>query len=105
MFGSTIVEVAIGAVYVFLLMSIISSVIREEIDALTETGAVFLVHGILELLHDKRRQLVKYFYDRPLISTPFSRNYMPGYSSNRPRARTSGARLPSNIPAKILHPY
>ena len=52
MFGSGILEVAIGVIFVFLLVSIICSAIREGIEAWLKTRAAYLEHGIRELLHD-----------------------------------------------------
>lgn len=101
MFGSAILEVAIGVIFVFLLMSIICSAIREGIEAWMKTRAAFLEHGIRELLHDKNGQgLAKSFYDHPMIYGLFAQDYKPGSESNQPHAWTSGAHLPSYIPAK-----
>ena len=46
MFGSQILEVAIGVIFVFILVSIICSAIREGIEAWLKTRAAFLEHGI-----------------------------------------------------------
>src|SRR5690606_15925599 len=101
MFGSAILEVAIGVTFVFILVSIICSAIREGIEAWMKTRAAFLEHGIRELLHDKKGSgLAEKFYNHPLIYSLFAQGYKPGHKSNSPNAWTSGAGLPSYIPAK-----
>ncbi|KAA5538539.1 hypothetical protein [Adhaeribacter rhizoryzae] len=101
MFGSQILEVAIGVIFVFLLVSIICSAIRESIEAWLKTRAAFLEHGIRELLHDKNAEgLAKSFYEHPLIYSLFAADYKPGNANKRPNAWTDGSHLPSYIPAK-----
>src|SRR5690606_4141461 len=74
---------------------------REGIEAWMKTRAAFLEHGIRELLHDKKAEgLAKSFYSHPLIYSLFSNEYKPGNESKNPGAWTSGAHLPSYIPAK-----
>jgi hypothetical protein len=68
MFGSQILEVAIGLIFIFVLVSVICSVVREGIESWLKTRAAFLEHGIRELLHDKQAQgLARSFYNHPLI--------------------------------------
>ncbi|WP_205504621.1 hypothetical protein [Rufibacter psychrotolerans] len=101
MFGSQILEVAIGVLFVFILMSIICSAIREGLESWLKTRAAFLEHGIRELLHDKGAQgLAKNFYNHPLIYSLFSSEYKPGHATQRPGAWTGGSNLPSYIPSK-----
>ncbi len=101
MFGSQTLEVTIGVIFVFILISIICSAIREGIEAWMKTRAAFLEHGIRELLHDKEAEgIAKSFYNHPLIYSLFSEKYTPGNASKRPSAWTNGAQLPSYIPAK-----
>ena len=78
MFGSQILEVAIGVIFIFILTSIICSVVREGIEAWLKTRAAFLEHGIRELLHDKDATgLAKSFYNHPLIYSLFADDYQP----------------------------
>ena len=52
MFGSGILEVAIGIIFIYLLVSLLCSAVREGIEAWTKTRAAYLEYGIRELLHD-----------------------------------------------------
>lgn len=99
MFGSAILEVAIGVVFVFILVSIICSAVREGLESLLKTRAAYLEHGIRELLQDRGgADLAKALFEHPLISNLFGGDY-------RGRAKTSkwrmmGGNLPSYIPSK-----
>jgi hypothetical protein len=102
MFGSQILEVAIGVIFIFILTSIICSVVREGIEAWMKTRAAFLERGIRELLHDKEGTgLAKDFYQHPLIYSLFAAEYQPLTAGNKkPWAWTKGRELPSYIPTK-----
>ncbi|WBA44287.1 hypothetical protein [Hymenobacter canadensis] len=101
MFGSQILEVAIGVIFVFILISIVCTVIREGIEAWLKTRAAFLEHGIRELLHDKEAKgLAQSLYTHPLIYGLYSDVYKPVPGTKRPSAMTNGGTLPSYIPTK-----
>ena len=103
MFGSDILEVGIGIVFVFLLVSLISSAIREAIEAWMKTRAAYLERGIRELLHDKdsTNGLTRAFYTHPLVNCLYSTTYAPGDASDgRPPVFLRGGGLPSYIPTK-----
>jgi hypothetical protein len=101
MFGSEILEVAIGIIFIFLLASIICSAIREGLEAWLKTRAAYLEHGIRSLLHDAKGEgLAKSFYEHPLICGLYSGNYKPGKNSEQPALFSSGRKLPSYIPAR-----
>src|SRR5213595_451535 len=101
MFNSQILDVIIGIVFIFVLVSTICTAIREGIEAWLKTRAAYLEHGIRELLHDKEGQaLASDFYRHPLIYSLFSGDYSPGASSTRPSMLAKGADLPSYIPSK-----
>jgi uncharacterized protein YacL len=53
MFGSTILEVAIAIVFIYLLVSLVISAINEFIAALLKSRAENLSKGIQELLQDR----------------------------------------------------
>ena len=100
MFGSSILEVAIGVVFVFILVSIICSAIREGIEAWLKTRAAYLEYGIRELLHDRSGNgLANAFYNHPLIYSLFSGEYRPREYSDSPSILAGGQNLPSYIPA------
>src|SRR5262245_31760206 len=101
MFGSKILDVAIGIIFLYIMISIICSAIREGIEAWLKTRAAYLEHGIRELLNDREAKgLVMYFFNHPLIDGLFSGEYKPGGSARRPGMFASGGNLPSYIPAK-----
>ena len=102
MFGSQILEVAIGVIFIFILVSIMCSVVREGIEAWMKTRAAFLERGIRELLHDKAGTgLAKDFYQHPLIYSLFAADYQPPKDTKaKPYAWSSGRELPSYIPTK-----
>lgn len=100
MFGSQILEVAIGMIFIFLLVSIICSSVREGIEALLKTRAAYLAHGIKELLHDpKLTGIAKSIYEHPLINGLSSGNDSPDKKSSI-SFLSAGGTLPSYIPAK-----
>lgn len=112
MFGSNILDVAIGVIFVFALVSIICAAIREGIEAWLKTRAAYLERGIRELLHDpKAVGLARSFYEHPLIYSLYSGDYRPKPPSRsdpaQPGARRSdppllerGENLPSYIPSR-----
>ena len=99
MFGSVTLEVAIGLIFIFLLVASICSALREGIEAWLNTRAAFLEHGLRELLKDKDGTgLAKSLYDHPLISSLFPGEYKP--KTNKLGMMASGDNLPSYIPSK-----
>ncbi len=100
MLGSDILEVAIGIVFIYILIAIICTAVREGIEAWFKTRAAFLEYGIRELLHDKGAQgIASALYNHPLIHGLFSDGYTPG-RAKRPRLLANGKALPSYIPSK-----
>jgi hypothetical protein len=102
MFGSWVLEVAIGLIFVFLLFSTICAGLREGIEALTKTRAAYLERGVREMLHDKTgKDLAKQFYEHPLILSLYSaETYTPGSQDDNLGILLRGDNLPSYIPAK-----
>jgi hypothetical protein len=101
MFGAEILEVGIGLIFVYALVSIICTAMREGVEAWLKTRAAYLEYGIRELLHDKEGTgLATVLYKHPLIFSLFPNGYIPRHSSKRPALLASGANLPSYIPAK-----
>lgn len=100
MFGSTILDVAIGLVFVFLLTSLIASAIREGIEAWTKARASQLEAGLREILRDKNgKNLVQHFYDHPLISSLYQGSYDPE-KKRKLSNLLKGSNLPSYIPSR-----
>jgi hypothetical protein len=93
-------DVAIGIIVVFILVSLICSAVREALEGLTKTRAAYLEHGLRELLHDKGAVgLVASFYTHPLIYSLYSGNYKPKAQTSR-MWLARGRDLPSYIPSK-----
>jgi hypothetical protein len=101
MFGSQILEVAIGIIFIFILVSTVCSMIREGIEAWLKTRAAYLEFGIREMLHDKKGSgIVQSFFQHPIIFSLYSEGYKPGKKIDKPGILTRGRNLPSYIPAK-----
>jgi hypothetical protein len=101
MFGSEILEVAIGVIFVFLLVSVICTAIREGMESFLKTRAAFLEHGIREMLHDRGAVgIARSFYTHPLINSLYAENYTPRSGSARPSVLAHGGTLPTYIPTR-----
>jgi hypothetical protein len=98
MFGSDILDVSIGIVFVFVLVSTICSAVRETLEALLKTRASYLEFGIRQLLSDPQGTgLAKEFFEHPLIFSLFAGDYVPGGERRR---WWRGRNLPSYIPSR-----
>ena len=101
MFGSRMLEVFIGTVFVFLLVSIICSTIREVLEARFKTRAAYLEQGIRQLLHDSGGAgLTTALYTHPLIEGLFTGSYTPTTVTKPQRLLAKGSELPSYIPSR-----
>lgn len=105
MFGSTILDVAIGVIFVFILVSVICSAIREGIESLLKTRAAHLEHGIRELLNDRAGNgLAKDLFQHPLVAALYANDFetarRPRDGQKRPWALARGGHLPSYIPSR-----
>jgi hypothetical protein len=98
MFGSPILDVAIGLVLVYLLLSIIASSAREWCEAFLRSRAAQLEHGVRELLADKAgTDLATAMYEHPLIASLYRGAYDP-IRMTKGRIRSRHSDLPSYIP-------
>ncbi|HSR93024.1 MAG TPA: hypothetical protein VLK88_17090 [Gemmatimonadales bacterium] len=77
MFGSTILDVAIGMIFVYLLISLICSALNEYIESKLKNRSKDLEKGIANLLGDP--QLVKDLYQHPLVKALYSGTDLPSY--------------------------
>src|SRR5256714_8121525 len=68
-FGSTMLEIAIGIIFVYLLMSLLCSALAEFIESLFKFRARDLEKGITKLLGNP--QLAQSFFDQPMVKTMF----------------------------------
>ena len=101
MFNSVILEVAMGIIFLYILVAMICTALREGIETLTKTRAAYLERGIRELLHDRNAQnIAKNFFEHPMINCLFSSDYKPGKNKKEPGLLDRGKNLPSYIPSK-----
>lgn len=103
MFGSEVLEVAIGIVFVFLLVSVLCSALREGIEAWMKTRAAYLERGVRELLHDHEARpdgLARAVFEHPLVYGLYATPYRPGAAGPRPPIFVRGRGLPSYIPSR-----
>lgn len=100
MFGSKILDVAIGLIFVYVVVSIICTAVREGIESWLKTRAAYLEHGIRLLLQDPDgTKIAKALYEHPLVDGLFMGKYTPGSTSATDRSM-HGGNLPSYIPSK-----
>ena len=90
MFGSVILDVAVGLILTYLLFSLVSTSIREWLAGALKTRSTTLEKGMCELLGDG--QLVADFYNHPLINSL--------YRGGDYAAAKKSRRLPSYIPSR-----
>jgi hypothetical protein len=111
MLNSDTLEVATGLVFIYLLLSLATSSMRESLEAILKQRGRALEQGLIEMLGDKdgRLGLLKSFYDHPLIYGLYRGDYAPPNAkagltaeamANHQAIRKSTVRkLPSYIPA------
>lgn len=69
MFGSAVLEVAIGLMFIYTVLSVVSSMIKEGISQAFKWRSKMLAEGIERLLLDS--DVRKLFYDHPLVRSLF----------------------------------
>lgn len=90
MFGLDMLDVVIGTIFVFLLLSLICTAVNEIIEGFLKKRASELALGIRELLNDPEGNgLAKNLYEHPLVFGLFKGAYT-----------VTGSNLPSYIPAR-----
>ena len=78
MFGSAILDVAIGLSFLFFILSLVVTSAREILEGWTQTRAVHLERGLRELLRDRQGTgLASQIYNHPLINSLFRGQYEP----------------------------
>jgi len=99
MFGSPILDVTIGLVFVYLLLSLIATAIREGLEGWLRSRAGHLELGIRTLLQDlDGKKIAKAVYEHPLIFGLYANTYDPPKGGGNKIRRRSD--LPSYIPAR-----
>ena len=86
MFGSDVLDVVVGMVFVFLLLSLICSGLNEFIETLVKNRARDLERGIRELVGDPTNatNFIEKFYNHPLVNSLFKGVYSADKKSNLP---------------------
>ena len=78
MFGSEILDVAIGLMFVYLIMSLICSSLRELAEGWFKTRAMFLHVGLRQLLRDDTgADLVRMLHEHPSVYALYQGDYQP----------------------------
>ncbi|HEY4085688.1 MAG TPA: hypothetical protein VGM43_07100 [Bryobacteraceae bacterium] len=89
MFGSEVLDVALGLIFIYLVLSLICSAACEAIEAVLKSRSLYLKRGLQELLNDPSgKALVAELYSHPLVCSLFTGQYDP----------SKGGNLPSYIP-------
>jgi len=101
MFGSTVLEVAIGLVLVYLLISIVLTSVSEAIEALLKTRATDLENALSQLFQGDT-ELLTQFYRHPLVSGLYRGDYTALPTDGPARARGDRINLPSYIPRETF---
>lgn len=95
------IDVGIGIVFLYILISIVCSAIRESLESLLNKRATYLEMAIRELLNDTDgRGLSKKFYQHSLINVLYSGDYKPRAGRKLNQIFSFGGNLPSYIPEK-----
>lgn len=102
MFGSDILDVAIGLVLVYLLISVLMTSVCEAIEAILKTRAGDLEQALLQLVHGDT-EILERIYRHPLIYSLYRGDYTALLTAdgNIPKTRT-GSALPSYIPRETF---
>ena len=97
MLGSTILEVVMGLVFVYFLLSLICSALQETLEGWFKVRATHLEQGLRVLLDDpKGTGILKSIYNHPSIYGLFEGQYTPDKLRSSVLRKT---RLPSYMPA------
>ena len=96
MFNSNVLDVAIGLVFIFLLLSLICSAANEILETFLKQRSVNLERGIQELVGEGNTDFVAKLYNHGLINSLFRGNYKPPSTWMFWKRNT----LPSYIPAR-----
>ena len=101
MLNSDVLEVATGLVFIYLLLSLITTSLREGLEGFLKDRGKALETGLGELLGDRDGAAgwLQAFYKQPLINALFRGDYQPPKGGDEAARKQSVKRLPSYIPA------
>lgn len=101
MFNSSVLDVALGLVVVFILLSTVCTAIREGLESVLKTRAAYLERGIRELLNDREGAgTARAFFEHPIINGLFQDAYVQRGRAWMPWLFAYGGKMPSYIPAR-----
>src|SRR5262245_33770963 len=84
MFGSVVLDIAIGVVFIYLLLSLVVTAACELISAVLSWRAKNLMIGVRHLLNDPNQtKLAKKLYEQPLIKSLYRPGQIPSYIPSR----------------------
>jgi hypothetical protein len=97
-----ILDIAVGLIFVFLIMSLLATAVREAVEQRLKSRAVHLHRGIRELLNDRDGNgLTKQLYEHPMVYSLFAGKYEAITSGEgQPSFGAKGGDMPSYIPAR-----
>lgn len=100
MFDFAALDVALGLIFVYLVLALVCSALNETISSIFSWRASFLREGIANLLdpedHGKGRELAKTLYEHPVVNAlirPVSRSQKPRYPAYLPARAFASALL------------
>jgi len=95
------IDVGIGIIFLYILISIVCSAIRESLESLLNKRGTYLEMGIRELLNDPQgKKLVSRFYNHPLIGVLYSGDYKARHKDSLNKILSFGGNLPAYIPGR-----
>ncbi len=106
MFNLAILDVAIGMIFVYLLLSLMCSAANEIIELALKKRAVDLERGIRELLAPGSRSgtddVVQKLYNHPLVNSLFGGKYEKSRIASTIKRKIMRTALPSYIPSRTF---
>jgi hypothetical protein len=99
MFGSSIIDVAIGIIFVFLLMSLIATAVNEIIFSLLRMRGKELLRGIQTLLNDGKAEKLLIEADG-LVKDIYNHGHVFGLFQGEFDGKNNAGHLPSYIPSR-----
>lgn len=105
MFGSATLEIALGMIFIFLLLSVVCSTINEWIASILNLRGKTLQSGIRRLLDDlEGEKLARKFYDHPLVRGMSSKTGVGGLPSYIPAETFTTVLMDILVPADFENP-
>src|SRR6185436_5975038 len=104
MFNTTILDAAIGMVFIYLLLSLLCTAANELIELALKKRAIDLERGVRELLAPGSKSgtadVVQKLYNHPLVNSLFEGKYEESRIGGTLRRKIMRTYLPSYIPAR-----